>query len=293
MRDETTYLATWIEGTLSDRELEKREEKESLNRYRKIKEVSSTLVIEIPENLNWDIFAKQLQQKRKPQKKTRSWGYAIAASFMVLVGISSFLLSQKVYDSPNSFNQIELSDGSTVQLAPGATLKHQRSFNLINRKLKLTGGEAYFQVEKGNPFIIDSPNGSVEVVGTTFKIIDTGDYFTVICTEGKVKVTHREKTYFLTKGLSFSSISKGVNEIDLNQYTDLSTSYYNKVPLEYVVDVVSKLYNLNIQISSLKSNYFTGTIDLKNQEKALRSISLPFSFKVIQQNTNSFILIEE
>jgi transmembrane sensor len=292
MRDETTYLASWIEGTISDRELEKREGNESLNRYRKIKEVSSILVVEVPKNLNWEIFTKQLPQKRKPQKKTRSWVYSIAASFMVLVGISSFLLSQKVYDSPNSFNQIELSDGSTVQLAPGATLQHQRKFNLINRKLKLTG-EAYFQVEKGSPFIIYSPNGIVEVVGTAFKIIDTGDFLTVICTEGKVKVTHREKTYFLTKGLSFSSISKGVNEIDLNQYTDLSASYYNKVPLEYVVDVVSKLYNLNIQIFSLKNNYFTGIIDLKNQEKALRSISLPFSFKVIQQNDNGFILIEE
>jgi transmembrane sensor len=292
MRDETTYLAAWLEGTLSDRELEKREGKESLNRYLKIKEVSSRLVVEVPENLNWEVFAKQLPPKRKPQKKNRSWAYAIAASFMVLVGISSYLRSQKVYDSPNSFNQIVLSDGSTVQLAPGALLQHQRSFNLINRKLKLTG-EAYFQVEKGSTFIIDSPNGSVEVVGTAFKIIDTGDFFTVICTEGKVKVTHREKTYFLTKGLSFSSIAKGVYEIDLNQYTDKSASYYNKVPLDYVVDIVSKLYNINIQISSLKNNYFTGTIDLKDQEKALRSISLPFSFKVVQQNINNFILIEE
>ena len=292
MRDETTYLALWFEGTLSDRELEKREGKESLNRYRKIKEVSSTLVVEVPENLKWEVFSKQLPQKRKPQKKTRSWAYAIAASFIVLVGISSFLQSQKVYDSPNSFNTIELLDGSIVQLSPGAKLKHQRSCNLINRRLKLTG-EAYFQVEKGNPFVIDSPNGSVEVLGTAFKIIDSGDFFTVICTEGKVKVTYREKTYFLTKGLSFSSISKGVYQIDLNKYTDLSTSYYNKVPLDYVVDVVSKLYNINIQISSLKNNYFTGTIDLKDQEKALRSISLPFSFKVVQQNIDSFILIEE
>jgi ferric-dicitrate binding protein FerR (iron transport regulator) len=193
MRDETTYLAAWLEGTLSDRELEKREGKESLNRYRKIKEVSSTLVVEVPENLNWEVFAKQLPPKRKPQKKTRSWAFGIAASFMVLVGISSFLLSQKVYDSSNSFNLIELSDGSTVELAPGALLQHQRSFNLINRKLKLTG-EAYFQVEKGSPFIIESPNGTVEVIGTAFKIIDTEAFFSVICTEGKVKVTHQGKS---------------------------------------------------------------------------------------------------
>jgi ferric-dicitrate binding protein FerR (iron transport regulator) len=250
------------------------------------------LEIGIPENLHWEVFMKQLPEKREPQKKTLNWVYSIAASFVVLVGISSFILSQKTYTSPNSFNQVDLSDGSIVQLAPGATLKHQRSFNLINRKLKLTG-EAYFQVKKGSPFIIDTPNGTVEVIGTAFKIIDSGDFFTVICTEGKVKVTHREKTYFLTKGLSFSSITKGVYEIDLNQYTDLSTSYYNKVPLDYVVDVVSKLYNINIQISSLKNNYFTGTVDLKDQEKALRSISLPFSFKVVQQNINNFILIEE
>ena len=115
-------------------------------------------------------------------------------------------------------------------------------------------------MRKAVPLLLYSPNGIVEVVGTAFKIIDTGDFLTVICTEGKVKVTHREKTYFLTKGLSFSSITKGVYEIDLNQYTDLSASYYNKVPLDYVVDVVSKLYNMNIQISSLKNNYFTGTL---------------------------------
>ncbi|MGB1449348.1 MAG: FecR family protein [Flavobacteriaceae bacterium] len=292
MRNETTYLAAWIEGTLSDHELEQREGKESLNRYRKIKEVTSKLVLDIPESLNWEVFEKQLPRKNTPQKKTFNWVYSIAASFLVLLGISGFLNSQKTYTSSNSFNQIKLTDGSTVQLAPGTTIKHPRSFNLINRKLTMTG-EAYFQVEKGSPFIINSPNGTVEVIGTSFKIIDSGDFYTVICTEGKVKVTHREKTYFLTKGLSFSSMSKGVYEIDLNQYTDLSTSYYNKVPLDYVVDVVSKLYTINIQISSLKNNYFTGRIDLKNQEKALRSISLPFSFKVEQLNPETFILIEE
>jgi len=290
--EKSTYLASWIEGTLSDLEFEKLEGKESLKRYSKIKEVSSKLEIDIPENLHWEVFEKQLPEKREPQKKTLNWGYSIAASFMVLVGISSFILSQKKYTSPNSFNQVELSDGSIVQLAPGATLKHQRSFNLLNRKLSMTG-EAYFEVKKGSPFIIDTPNGTVEVIGTAFKIIDSGDFYKVICTDGKVKVTHREKTYFLTKGLSFSSITKGVYEIDLNQYTDLSASYYNKVPLDYVVDVVSKLYNINIQISSLKNNYFTGTIDLKDQEKALRSISLPFSFKVVPQNNNNFVLIEE
>jgi transmembrane sensor len=290
--EKSTYLASWIEGTLSDLELEKLEGKESLKRYSKIKEVSSELEIGIPENLHWEVFEKQLPEKREQQKKTLNWVYSIAAGFVVLVGISSFILSQKIYTSPNSFNQVELSDGSIVQLAPGATLKHQRSFNLINRKLSMTG-EAYFEVKKGSPFIIDTPNGTVEVIGTAFKIIDSGDFYKVICTEGKVKVTHREKTYFLTKGLSFSSITKGVYEIDLNQYTDLSASYYNRVPLDYVVDLVSKLYNINIQISSLKDNYFTGTINLKDQEKALRSISLPFSFKVVPQNNNNFVLIEE
>lgn len=290
--NKSTYLSSWIEGTLSDRELEELEGKESLNRYVKIKELSSKLVVEVPENLNWDIFVQQLPEKKKARKKKVNWVYSIAASFMVLVGISSFLLSQKVYLSPNSFKQIELSDGSTVKLAPGATLKHQRSFNLINRKLRMTG-EGFFQVEKGSPFIIDTPNGTVEVIGTSFKIIDTGDFFKVLCSEGKVKVTYQEKTYFLTKGLSFNSTSKRINEIDLNLYNNKSIGYYNNVPLDYVVDLVSKLYNIDIQISSIKSNYFTGTIDLKNQEKALKSISLPFSFKVLQQNSKNYILIEE
>ena len=118
MRDETTYLALWFEGTLSDRELEKREGKESLNRYRKIKEVSSTLVVEVPENLKWEVFSKQLPQKRKPQKKTRSWAYAIAASFIVLVGIQTDLF-RIGYNYDVTTSQLTTASGGSHELSFG------------------------------------------------------------------------------------------------------------------------------------------------------------------------------
>ena len=64
---------------------------------------------------------------------------------------------------------VQLSDGSMVELNSGSTIKYARSFGEERRVL--LQGEAFFDVEKENrPFIVETFNGSVQVLGTTFNV---------------------------------------------------------------------------------------------------------------------------
>ena len=83
----------------------------------------------------------------------------------------------------------------------------------------------------------------------------TDGYFEVLCAEGKVKVTHQEETYFLTKGLSFNTIDQQINEFEPTQFGNTSSVYYSKVPLNHVIHLIENLYNLNIELQSNKSFY--------------------------------------
>lgn len=286
------YLAAWSTGDLSDSELAQIEGEEALHRYLKIKNTALTLSIDLPKTLEWNAFSRKLAPKKAAKTISLTWVYSIAASLILLIGISGFFFSHKNYSALNSFVQIELPDGSVAKLTPGAELSHRRSFGWTNRTLTMSGEIAY-QVKKGKPFIVKSTHGSVQVLGTAFKVLDTSDFFEVVCTEGRVKVNHQEKAYFLSKGFSFNPIDQKVTEFDLSRYKSTSTCYYSRVPLNYIINLVENLYGLKIELKSNKSYYFTGVIPLNDQEKALRSLSLPFSFQVEEHENDTLILVEE
>ncbi|MEM1268980.1 MAG: FecR domain-containing protein [Bacteroidota bacterium] len=65
---------------------------------------------------------------------------------------------------------VSLPDGSTVNLNAGSTLSHERGFGDTHRNLKLDG-EAFFSVEsEAVPFIVETFNAEVRVVGTEFNV---------------------------------------------------------------------------------------------------------------------------
>ena len=289
--ENTNYLADWIVGNIKDEELAKIEGKESLEVYLKIKHISSNSM-DIPKDLEWASFSKKLPPKKASKTISLSWGYSIAAILTLLIGISGFFLSQKDYNATNTFAQVELPDGSSAKLSPGASLSHRRNFGWTNRKLSMTG-EVFYEVKKGNPFIVSAKNGTVEVLGTAFRVIDTEDFFEVLCTQGKVKVTHQGKTYMLTKGISFNTVDLDIKEFKISQHETVASVYYSKVPLYYVIGLVENLYEIDIELRSNKIFYFTGQVPLNNKEKAIKSISLPFSFQIKEFKNGNFRLKEE
>ncbi len=85
--------------------------------------------------------------------------------------------------------KLRLSDGTTVWLNNGATLKYPSSFEADNRTVYLTG-EAYFEVshEAYRPFYVRTDNGIVKEYGTSFNVNATAHSTTVTLVEGCISV---------------------------------------------------------------------------------------------------------
>ena len=66
---------------------------------------------------------------------------------------------------------LTLPDGSSIWLNAQTTIQYPVSFNKHERKIKLDG-EAYFEVakDKKRPFIVNTKDCSVEVLGTKFNV---------------------------------------------------------------------------------------------------------------------------
>ncbi len=86
---------------------------------------------------------------------------------------------------------VRLRDGTAVSLAPNSALIIPEDFARAHRRVSLEG-QAFFNVESNpeQPFTIDSPRGSVQVVGTKFVVRDyaeTEEPFEVAVDEGIVE----------------------------------------------------------------------------------------------------------
>lgn len=163
-------------------------------------------------------------------------------------------------------NRIVLSDGSVVTLAEGSELLYADNFD-DNRSLKLSG-EAFFSVVKkdGKPFIVDTENIRITVLGTEFNLrAYPDDMETVISLEsGSIEVTDKNHVVML----------KPMEELRYNnrtgdsEITTLPSSLIDRLrtgqkeliglPLEETLREIARFYGKKLQIKgSLPTNHAT------------------------------------
>lgn len=127
--------------------------------------------------------------------------YTWVASCLLLLGISSsiYFLSKQEEPIPfyfastgiQSIHNIELPDGSNVQLGPKSTISYPARFTGNTREITLDG-QAFFTVEDDpdKPFIVQTSYMKVEALGTSFELFAYGKEKTMeaILLEGKIKI---------------------------------------------------------------------------------------------------------
>ncbi len=97
---------------------------------------------------------------------------ALAASVVLLLAAGLFWYRQPVtWTAPTGQTvAAHLPDGSTVHLNRGAALRYARAFGRQHRHVELEG-EAFFDVARAEtPFVIETFNASVTVLGTQFNV---------------------------------------------------------------------------------------------------------------------------
>lgn len=237
---------------------------------------------------NWDALQKQMKQTPVMNSKSKSnlsLLLKIAAIFVIGIGLyfsffnsSATTIATKISEK----STIELPDNSSVQLNSATAITYDKKKWLKERKIELDG-EAYFKVERGSTFDVQTTMGTVTVVGTQFNVKQRENTFEVACYEGVVSVSYQNNDFYLRPGDYFEVLnSKGVKKTHglenpswtRDKSTFLSTPYHKvikELEWQYGVKVSAKNIDLN--------TVFSGNFVHSNIQMALKSITIPMRLK--------------
>jgi len=182
---------------------------------------------------------------------------------------------------PANFTVITLPDGSTVKMNASTRIEYPESFSAKVRKVKLTG-EAFFEVTRDtlHPFIIETLNASVEVLGTSFNVsaYPNASLVEVNVKTGKVKLTQHiegksdHKTSILKAGkrgwLKVTDGEMGQAEVLSPNYSAWITKeiIFQRTPLAEAFSVLENTYHVKINMENSeigKIPYTANFADLK------------------------------
>lgn len=142
--------------------------------------------------------------------------YLIRALAFLGLFLLLFSCSEQSVSTDDSFDGVELPDGSIVLLNHNSTITYNEKFEI--RRVHLDG-EAYFKVVSSNkPFIVTTKLGEISVLGTKFNVNSTDDKLEVEVESGKVKLEVDDQRKEVNRG-QHVTYTKGSNNIEIREAT--------------------------------------------------------------------------
>lgn len=292
-------LKKWLNNNLTDAEEKAFNALDDTNVYKEIIEEAQRF----KGNTNAKVGAFETLDKKLVDKKAPSihWLKTITKIAAVLViGFTIFTLINN--NQVNSFHTdlaqnetITLPDHSTVNLNELSELEYNSSQWDENRSLNLKG-EAFFDVEKGKRFDVNTQFGKVSVLGTEFNVLSRDSVFKVSCYEGLVQVTYDNNNVKVPAGTEFTLVSgngmKSNIAIAEPHWLKNMSVFKNAAFLDVIAELENQ-YNITIDYTSDTPISFTGAFEHNNLENALKSITQPLNLTYTIQNKNEVILRNE
>ncbi len=173
-------------------------------------------------------------------------------------------------------------DGSEVSLNVNTEISYNKLMWHLSRDVDMVG-EAFYSVEKGRPFEIQTPEGSVLVLGTSFNVLAAPGVFEVSCKTGKVAVS--DFIGFITTlepGMSASLAKNDWNfvEVPVNSIGNWVEEefYFEDTAVSEVFQIIGKETNYKFVIQDKLEMTYSGQIN-KNQDinDILNIICLPLN----------------
>ena len=295
-----TFLARWVVNDLSSDELNEFQNSESYHQFNKINEASKLL--KAPAYNKSGLFNKITKRSSQKEKSTKvvklipTWIYGTVASVALLLSVFYFNNSSSNFSTEYGEQlAVNLPDNSTVHLSPNTNLEFKEKGWNENRNLSLIG-KAYFEVEKGKSFTVNTKQGNVTVLGTKFTVNSYNNFFEVQCFEGKVKVTSNKSETILIKGKAFRIYNSESENWNFSKEAPSwlnGESDFNNTPLSEVIFSLTKQYNLKFNTSKIDINKrFTGSFTHKDVNIALKTVFAPLkiSFKLAE---NSSVILSD
>jgi len=227
---------------------------------------------------------------------------SIAALLVISFGAMLYLVnsneSTTVFKAGNTKKNIELNDGTDIQLAAHSSVELSGGYGNKNRSLTLKGS-GYFSVKHSEklPFIIDAGPIHIKDLGTKFHVKTADDTIYVRVDEGVV-VIYDNKGMQLTLHANESAhyvISSGDLKLDVlaeNLKKQYKTIILDDQRLEDVVDLLNKTYKVNIRIDNpaLKNCRITTEFLNEDLDTVLMVISQTLEVTILKEKNSEYVI---
>ena len=279
-KPEQTELDRWISESPSNEDFFQKMNK-SYDLAGRVSTVHNDLGIDI--NAEWNRFQHEVA-KRDGKAATdqgrffTTWRIAAVMLLVITSGLIVNYFSRQNQDFEFHADAlpsvVALPDGSVVSLNRNSSLTYTRSFGDEERKVSLMG-EAFFEVtdDERKPFIVAVNGAEVTVLGTKFNVRNHPDGVEVMVQTGLVKLSDESNTQSVhlepgergTYAKNTETIVKNTND-DIN-YLAWKTRkiVFESTRLKEVVDVIGKVYGVNLIISTNISPDCEVTVLFDNQ----------------------------
>jgi len=256
----------------------------------------------------WDSFDKneaRLRLHDRLRKKDRrlaglSRKVWIRAAVILIAILSGFFLHflmpapfkevlyTEIVVPPGQMTQIKLTDGSKIWLNSGSVFKYPNEFDQTAREVFIDG-EAFMEITKDacNPFVVNTKNFSIEVLGTSFNIsaysADSCANLTLV--EGSVLLRSEENKWenrTLVPGQTATLTNgeiPGISDVSTDFYTSWKEGkiVFRNETLEEIAKKMERWYNVEIGFKDegLKSLLFSGTfLKYKPVDQVFKTLSI-------------------
>ncbi|MEM9527043.1 MAG: FecR domain-containing protein [Bacteroidota bacterium] len=291
-RDER-FLARWLNGELTEAEREAFERSDDYKEFQAIAENAKDLAPSpYDKKAGWEALDKLTTQK--PSAKVRRlipWRAIAASVALVILGtVGWYWTGQRTITAATAQQElVNLPDGSQVVLNSKSTLAYNSRLWSWKRRLDLTG-EAFFEVTSGENFSVSTPQGKVEVLGTSFNVYSRGTTFEVHCLSGKVAVQASKQG---------ERLQLAPNEVlRMNNGRGSPASFtaedgprwqegenrYTSVSLARVMDDLGFQFGLKFDLSEVDATQqFTGAFLHEDVDQALDMVLAPMDLRYVRK----------
>jgi ferric-dicitrate binding protein FerR (iron transport regulator) len=240
----------------------------------------------------------ELRQSATPSIKAprpRWWVAAAAAVFAVIgAGLVLYLNTRsQVYTSVQTTfderRQVILPDESIVLLNANTKLKYKTTWSPDAPREVWLHGEAFFTVTKSDhpdnlKFLVHTENLNVEVLGTTFNVVNRRGKTQVVLNTGKVRLTSsdtREKAITMQPG-ELAELSQGqevfiTRQVNPAVYTSWTSNQliFQQSSLKEVIQTLEDNYGYAVenQVGEIENMTFTATIPTVDLDTVLYVLS--------------------
>ena len=195
--------------------------------------------------------------------------------------------------------RIELSDGTFLTVNSQSKVIYPRCFKGDTRKI-YAQGEVFLEVahDKKHPFIVESDDFNLRVLGTKFNISNyKGDATNIVLVEGSVEVTDKSDRKALMTPSDLLNISGGEiayqKKVDVNDYISWVEGLLplNGNQLSDIIRKLNNYYGASIQCNpTLGREKVYGKLDLRNDlDDVLKCIQKTLPFKIEKNNTSIYL----